>query len=279
MLNPIIKWAGGKRWMKDILTEIWLANPSSRFVEPFCGALGASLAVSPKKALLNDFNGHLIELYRGIKRGEEFDIHMENNESLYYQYRQAFNEISYTEGCTWETAQLFFYMIQTGFNGLCRFNTMGEFNVPFGKYKNINYERDLEAYRKQFRGWTFSCKDFGAVKTRQTDFLFIDSPYHETFSSYTPEGFSWEDQIRLADYASSHEGPVVCTNNATQEIMFEYLRRGFEVRTILAPRSISSGERAPAYEMIACKNTVLPDSVLNSTVECHWSVKWKKKRK
>lgn len=279
MLDPILKWVGGKRWMKDTLTDLWLANPSERFVEPFCGALGASLSVNPKRALLNDFNPHLIQLFKGIKRGEEFDILMESNEELFYQYREAFNHLDYTVGANWETAQLFFYLIQTGFNGLCRYNLSGEFNVPFGKYKSVNYERDLAAYRKQFRGWTFSNRDFAQVNTRPGDFVFIDSPYYETFSSYTPQGFSWDDQLRLVEFASSIECPVVCTNNAVPSLMEEYIRNGFEVRVMLAPRSVSSdGNREAAFEMVATKNVELTDYYLSHSREVKLKVSWSRRK-
>jgi DNA adenine methylase len=262
--------------MSDILRELWELNPSKRFVEPFCGALSASLAVQPRRALLNDWNPHLISLYQGIKDGREWDIFMVYQEELFYQYREAFNEFAYVrKQSDWEQAQLFFYLIQTCFNGLCRFNQMGEFNVGFGKYKSVNYERDLEAYRRQFRFWTFSNKQFDKLRTWETDFLFIDPPYDETFSSYTPEGFNWDDQLRVAHWAAQHPGPVMCTNSTSNRVMHLYLSLGFEVRVIPVSRSINSdGTGRSGWEMIATRNMETGPEFRDSTLPIRVNIEW-----
>src|SRR5205085_7541157 len=118
-----------------------------RLVEPFCGGLAVALGLSPTRAVLNDANIHLINFYRWLQRGFVADLEMENNESLYNRQRARFNELLRTGGDhTREAAALFYFLNRTGYNGLCRFNSKGEFNVPFGRYKQIRYRRDFSAY-------------------------------------------------------------------------------------------------------------------------------------
>ena len=86
---------------------------------------------------------------------------MENDERHYYRSRERFNELLATgKGKTAEAAGLFYYLNRTGYNGLCRFNSKGGFNVPFGSYKTINYRTDFSEYPEAFRGWMFTCMDF-----------------------------------------------------------------------------------------------------------------------
>ncbi len=139
MLRPPLKWAGGKRWLVPHLVQMWQENRSRRFAEPFCGGLSIPLALQPERALLNDINPHLINFYSQLKRGLPLTVEMRNDEKLFYEHRMRFNElINRGEWKTAESAQLFYYLNRTGFNGLCRFNQRGEFNVPFGRHTSIH---------------------------------------------------------------------------------------------------------------------------------------------
>ena len=120
--------------------------PRSRLVEPFCGGLAVTLGLRPERALLNDANPHLINFYRWLQKGLTADLKMENNERLFYRHRTRFNElVADGQEDTAEGAALFYYLNRTGFNGLCRFNSKGEFNVPFGKYARIGYTHDFSS--------------------------------------------------------------------------------------------------------------------------------------
>nr|MBO2478289.1 adenine methyltransferase [Bacillota bacterium] len=140
-LKPILKWAGGKRWLVPELSRIWQYHSHRRLVEPMCGGLAVTLGLMPARALLNDVNPHLVNFYRWVKVGLTFTLPMRNESAMYYEYRRRFNElIREGKADTSEAAQIFYYLNRTGYNGLCRFNRRGEFNVPFGRYKRINYE-------------------------------------------------------------------------------------------------------------------------------------------
>ena len=100
---------------------------------------------------------------------------MENDEILFYEQRARFNVLlAEGKGNSAEAAALFYYLNRTGYNGLCRFNRSGEFNVPFGRYTRINYIRDFEPYQEQFSGWTFSSDDLESVQLESGDFVYAD---------------------------------------------------------------------------------------------------------
>jgi site-specific DNA-adenine methylase len=149
-------------------------------------------------------------------------------------------------------ALLFYYLNRTGFNGLCRFNNKGEFNVPFGKYKTITYSADFLEYRELLGRWEFSCGDFQAMALREDDFIYADPPYDRVFTKYSQQDFTWDDQERLAVWLSQHSGRVVVSNQATDRILALYQKLGFRVDTVEAPRRIAcNGNRKPALEMLA----------------------------
>jgi DNA adenine methylase len=255
-LRPPLKWAGGKRWLVPTLEPIWKEHGARRLVEPFCGGLSVTLGLSPLRALLNDINPHLMSFYRWLKRGLTIEIPLKNDEALYYRHRKRFNKLLATgHGDSAEAAALFYYLNRTGYNGLCRFNKSGEFNVPFGQYKTINYLRDFSEYRQAFAEWEFTNVDIEALSVEPKDFLYADPPYDVEFTQYSKGGFDWEDQVRTAEWLARHPGPVVLSNQATARIVELYGRLGFELRYLEAPRMIScTGDRTPAREVLAMKN-------------------------
>ena len=259
-LPPPLKWAGGKRWLVPHLRELWAGNENRRLVEPFVGGLAVTLGLSPKSALLNDLNPHLISFYRWLKRGLDVssigDERIANNRAVYAQKRNRFNElIASGKSDSEEAAVLFYYLNRTGFNGLCRFNASGFFNVPFGRYHKIQYYRPyFPGYVRELRAHTFISGDFESMRLRKSDFIYADPPYDVEFTSYSAGGFSWHDQERLAEWLAKHPGPVVASNQATDRILKLYRKHGFKYRTLDAPRRIScDGNRDDAKEMLAVK--------------------------
>ncbi|MCC7009809.1 MAG: Dam family site-specific DNA-(adenine-N6)-methyltransferase [Acidobacteria bacterium] len=254
--RPPLKWAGGKRWQLPHLRPLWEPHARRRLVEPFCGGLAVALGLAPERALLNDANPNLINFYRWLQRGLVVDVPLENDASVYYRHRARFNALLATGGAeTAEAAALFYYLNRTGYNGLCRFNSRGVFNVPFGRYTTISYETDFRPYRDAVGGWTFVCGDLEAVPIERGDFVYADPPYDVEFTAYAAGGFSWDDQQRTAVRLSQHRGPVVLVNQATDRIERLYRTLGFAIRFLDAPRRISCrGDRTPAREVIATRN-------------------------
>jgi DNA adenine methylase len=254
--HPPLKWAGGKRWQVPRLRPMWAPYARRRLVEPFCGGLAVAVGLRPARAHLNDANPHLINFYRWLQTGLRTDVTMENNERLFYRHRARFNElVAGGNEDTAEGAALFYYLNRTGFNGLCRFNSKGEFNVPFGRYTRIGYIRDFTAYREIFANWTFTTGDFEAVPLGRSDFVYADPPYDVEFTAYAKGGFSWADQTRAAKWLARHQGPVILVNQATPRIEDLYRSLGYDISLLDAPRRIScNGDRTPAKEILATRH-------------------------
>jgi DNA adenine methylase len=255
-LRPPLKWAGGKRWQVPHLRPLWKPFRDRRLVEPFCGGLAVTLGLRPERALLNDANPHLANFYQQLKDGFRVTVAMENDEKLFYQHRDRFNALLRGSGeRTPEAAALFYFLNRTGFNGLCRFNRQGEFNVPFGRYGRIAYTRDFSPYRDTFANWTFTSTDVEALPVEPDDFVYADPPYDVEFTQYAKGGFGWEDQERTAVWLRKHRGPVVLVNQATARIERLYRTLGYAVRFLDAPRRIScNGDRSPAREILATRH-------------------------
>jgi DNA adenine methylase len=255
-LKPPLKWAGGKRWLVPHLLPLWQPYKDRRLVEPFVGGLAVTLGLMPLQALLNDGNPHLINFYCWLKRGLTISIPMENDEKQFYAHRNRFNELLRSgQEESAEAAALFYYLNRTGYNGLCRFNRQGVFNVPFGRYRRINYKRDFTAYTEVLARWRFTSGDFEKAPTRPDDFVYADPPYDVPFTQYAKEVFGWEEQERTAVWLSRHPGPVVLSNQATEPIERLYKKLGYKLQFVDAPRRIScTGDRSPAKEVIARRN-------------------------
>ena len=256
-VRPPLKWAGGKRWLVPHVKELYLNHYSNntRLVEPFCGGLAVTLGLEPQKALLNDINCHSINFYSWLKRGLVSKLEMINDEEYYYHCREIFNQLLLTDKQnSKKAAELFYYLNRTGYNGLCRFNKKGLFNVPFGRYKKINYTKDFTPYRFVVSNWQFISGDFELLQTNSRDFIYADPPYDVEFRQYSKEGFDWHDQVRLANWLSKHKGPVIASNQATDRILELYKSLGFKINCLDAPRMIScTGDRSKAMEMLAFK--------------------------
>jgi DNA adenine methylase len=254
-LRPPLKWAGGKRWLVPRIFDLWDECGRPRLVEPLCGGLAIALGLMPAGALLNDINPHNINFYQWLKRGLTVSLAMENSSELYYAHRARFNRlIEGGQAESNEAAGLFYYLNRTGYNGLCRFNSRGQFNVPFGRYGRIAYARDFSAYRKAFAKWTFRCGDFEKIALAAGDFVYADPPYDVQFTQYSQQDFRWDEQVRLVRWLKQHRGPVVISNQATERVVNLYSELGFKTEILKAPRRIScTGDRTPANEVLALR--------------------------
>ena len=255
-VRPPLKWAGGKRWQVKFLREYWNRDTSRRLVEPICGGLAVTLGLRPERALLNDINPHVVNFYRWLKRGLVIDLPMNQSETTYYAYRKRFNQLlADKRGDTVEAACLFYYLNRTGYNGLCRFNASGGFNVPYGQYKTINYRKDFLEFKAVFANWEFTTSDFEQVPLQPDDFVYADPPYDVEFTAYSQGGFGWKEQERTAQWLATHGGPVILSNQATKRIKELYADLGYQLRFLDAPRRIScTGDRTPAPEDLAVRN-------------------------
>ncbi len=263
--KPLVKWAGGKRQLVDILFK---STPIefNDYYEPFVGggALFFKLYSQNKikRAYLNDYNPDLMNVYAVVKSRpneliEELKVHgrYPNEKAAYYQIRQ--NE---PEDMVCQAAR-FVYLNRTGFNGLYRVNSKGKFNVPYGRYKNpkICDEENILLVSEALKKAVLSNKDFEIVRqqAKPKDFVYFDPPYHPisktSFTSYTKADFSENEQVRLRDVYSELDGrgAFVMLSNSSAPLITE-LYSNYQTQNVLARRAINckADKRGPVNEVL-----------------------------
>ncbi|WP_010279956.1 DNA adenine methylase [Paenibacillus senegalensis] len=246
--HPFMKWAGGK---KSLLAQIipHLPRKFNCYYEPFLGGGALFFALQPKGAVLTDVNQNLINVYVEVRDNVEKIIsslkELPYNKEIYYEIRD------YKPSDPTLQAIRMLYLNRTCWNGLYRENLKGEFNVPFGDFKNptICDENALRRASEALKNTLIRSTDFeeSLSYVREGDFVFLDPPYtvlneSDRFTKYNSNIFSWEDQKRLAKTAVelANKGAfVVVTNAHNKEI--KQLYTGFR-RRILRRSSTISGK-------------------------------------
>lgn len=263
-IRPFLKWAGNKFRIIDRVRQK-LPN-GKRLIEPFVGSGAVFLNTDFDRYLLCDSNRDLIELYTLLKQeGANFINYLrplfdESNNSAerYYTLRDEFNDCRETS----RRAALFVYLNRHGYNGLCRYNAKGGFNVPFGRYKRPYFpEQEMLAFARKARNARFKHQDFSATMNncKQGDVIYCDPPYlplsaSANFTSYSAGGFGMTQQQKLAELANqcaSQGVPVLISNHNTADARAIYkeaaLQRFFVQRYI----SCKGGGRNKAGELLA----------------------------
>ncbi|MHA1763216.1 MAG: DNA adenine methylase [Promethearchaeota archaeon] len=210
--KPFLKWAGGKR---QIITQMAMFIPRKfgTYIEPFLGGAAIFFYLMPQKAILIDINEELINVYRVIQEDVKELIRSlkkhRNERDYYYKNRNLDrNPKEFKKLSPVERASRTIFLNRTCYNGLYRVNSKGEFNVPFGRYKNPNYcnEKNLWAVHtalknvKLIHGSFEACLEFA----KKDDFVYFDPPYapisdSANFTSYTKDNFGKEDQLKLRE--------------------------------------------------------------------------------
>lgn len=264
-MKPFLKWAGSKY---KIIEKIRSSLPAgSRLVEPFAGSGSVFLNVEYEKYFIADVNPDVINLFSILKdEGERFINYAEgffaennNSKDVYYSFREEFNLTDDTR----RKAAIFVYLNRHCFNGLCRYNSKGKFNVPFGKYTKPLFPKKEMFYfhKKILSSVEFKVSDFKETMSNAKfgDVIYCDPPYaplSETanFSDYTKNGFTLKDQEDLAEMAFSlkQKGiPVIISNHDTpftRELYNSAKIEAFDVQRFISSKG---GSRNKAHELIA----------------------------
>jgi len=266
--RPFLKWAGGKyRLLDRIRAELPKPSKKGRLIEPFVGA-GALFANSGyQNILINDANADLIHIYRILKSDHETYIReaaalfrgCKNSPDHYYKLRDQLNQSE----DHFERAILFLYLNRHGYNGLCRYNRKGSFNVPFGRYKHPYFpERELRHFSQVLQRTQIKLGDYGEVVStaKAGDVVYCDPPYAplaqvSNFTDYARAGFGLEQQQRLAGLAEEAVGRgalVVISNHSTSFTQKIYANAS-QIKQFKVQRFISSkgGARRPVSELLA----------------------------
>lgn len=268
-LQPFTKWTGGKRQLLPVIREL-IPKTYNRYFEPFVGGGALFFDLAPKDAVINDFNAELINCYQQIKDNpqeliEILKVHQEYNSKEYYlDLRSADRDERVDMMSEVQRAARILYMLRVNFNGLYRVNSKNQFNVPYGRYKNpkIVDEELISAISVYLNNNQLEIKvgDFekAIVDVRTGDFVYFDPPYiplSETsaFTSYTHEGFSFADQVRLRDAFKrlSDTGAYVMLSNSSSALV-EELYKDFNIHYVEATRTngAKSSSRGKISEII-----------------------------
>ena len=261
--KPFVKWAGGKRQIIDKLKK-YVPDEFDTYYEPFIGGGALLFELSPKKAVINDSNEELMNVYECLCDEEKFKkmcgvlnhYETEHSEAFYYDIRNKDrNKNSYNRLSCYTKAARTIYLNKACFNGLYRVNSKNEFNVPFGKKLKVNtYDGGNLITVSNYLTMNdikILCVDFeDAVKSaKKGDFVYFDPPYdpfddRESFTSYTKFNFSKEDQKRLADLFKelSNKGVYVMLSNHNTKYINE-LYEGFNIYIVNAKRMINADSK------------------------------------
>lgn len=250
---PIVKWVGGKRQlMFELLKNI--PKVYNRYFEPFVGGGALFFELQPESAYIADMNEELINLYSVVRNNvykliEDLKRH-EVSKEYFLEIRNIDRTEKYTELSNIERASRFIYLNRTCFNGMYRVNSQGQFNVPFGYYKNprIIDENNLLNCSELLKKTEIKCTDFSEIltKVKKGDFVYFDPPYvplNETssFTSYTKEGFDIDMQFKLLDVCDELDsmGVKFLLSNSDTKLVNE-LYANYEIKKVFASRQINA---------------------------------------
>ena len=257
LLSPILKWVGGKR---QLLSEIipLIDESCDNYVEPFIGGGAVLFRLQPKKAIINDYNTELINVYRTVrddldglvallKKHEKY-----NSSDYYYEVRALDRTPDFDKMSNLEKAARIIYLNKTCYNGLYRVNSLGQFNSPYGKYKNPNIVNEvvLRAISKYLNGNEISIRsgDYKDVLNdiEKNSFVYLDPPYmpissSSSFTGYTEGGFGYDKQVELkeeCDKLNSKGVHFLQSNSDCEEIRELY--KAYRIKIVKANRAINS---------------------------------------
>lgn len=257
LVAPFLKWVGGKRQLMPLIVEHLPENIRDyKYIEPFIGGGAVLFNLQPKNATINDFNEELINVYQVIKNNLDeliVDLKKHKNEAEYfYSIRSLDRNGEFKKLTAVQRASRVIFLNKTCFNGLYRVNNAGEFNSPFGRYKNPNIvnEPTLKAVNKFLNCNNIDIKsgDYSEI-LKQADkkcFVYLDPPYHpisesSNFTGYVQGGWNMYDQVDLKTACDEldKKGVKFLLSNSSAEFIKD-LYKDYKITIVKANRAINS---------------------------------------
>lgn len=247
--KPFLKWVGGKT---KLVPEILKRFPEKygTYHEPFLGGGAVFFTLQPEKAVLSDLNDELVDVYAAVKWDLD-DLTLLLDSLTKHQSREAYLDIRSREpeGRPARAARTI-YLNKCGFNGLYRVNKSGKFNVPWSKRTNVNlYDHEnLVACSAALQNAQLHISNFTWTldSAERGDLIYLDPPYAPVsgtsdFTAYTKDGFTWEDQVKVHDFAEAlrSRGCHVVLSNAGIPSIRE-LYSGWQIDEVSVRRNINS---------------------------------------
>jgi DNA adenine methylase len=269
--RAFLKWAGGKY---NLVPAISLHLPAGEvLIEPFVGAGSVFLNTDYQHYQLNDINADLISIYQLLQQRHDGFIAdartlftpQTNQRETYLSLRQQFNQ----SDDAYERALIFLYLNRHGYNGLCRYNLSGKFNVPFGSYKKPYFpEAELHYFAEKAQRATFSCTGYQQViqQAQAGAVIYCDPPYvplskTASFTSYARQGFDLDDQAQLANLAeqAQQRGITVVISNHdttwTRKIYQQAVLHSLQVGRSISQKGSTRGKVAELFAVYQAKPT------------------------
>ena len=271
LVTPVVKWVGGKRQLLEEITQRFPKRVTT-YCEPFLGGGAVLFSLQPKNAIVNDLNADLMLVYEVIRDNVELLITSlekhENTSEYFYSIRDLDRDKdAYREMSAIDRASRIIYLNKTCYNGLFRVNSSGEFNSPFGYYKNPNIVNAsvLRAVSKYLTANHIQLfhMDFEEVlrQVPRGAFVYLDPPYDPvsdtaSFTGYNRGGFGREEQERLkrcCDGLTARGVRFLLSNSAT--LFIQNLYAGYTVETVHAKRAVNSdANKRGAVEEVLIRN-------------------------
>ena len=255
LVVPFLKWAGGKRQlMPEIRKMLPKGVTNHPYYEPFIGGGALFFELLPKRAVINDYNEELINVYTVIRDNpSELDLKRHKNTAEYfYKIRAIDRQPLFSNLTRIERASRIIYLNKTYYNGLYRVNNAGEFNSPFGRYKNPNIVNEpvikaVSKYLNSSQIQISSCDYALILKDAPTDsFVYLDPPYHpvsegSSFTGYVQGGWDEGEQLRLRDVCNrlSERGIKFILSNSASDFIRE-IYSDYNIHIVQAKRSVNS---------------------------------------
>lgn len=260
LLKPVLKWVGGKRQLLEIIKP-YIDTKYSTYVEPFIGGGALLFDIQPKKAIINDYNGELVNVYNIIKNAPDELIvalrehQLKNSSEYFYEIRALDRTDKFAKLTDVQRAARIIYLNKTCYNGLYRVNSSGQFNTPYGRYKNpdITSETTIRAMSNYFNKNNIKIMQGDYKQTlkglRKSALVYLDPPYmpistSSAFTGYTDGGFNYAQQKELRDECIKlHEKGIkfLQSNSYCSEILELYNDKSiFKIVTVKAKRTINS---------------------------------------
>ncbi|MDY3974170.1 MAG: DNA adenine methylase [Veillonella caviae] len=262
ILAPIVKWVGGKRQLlSEIVPLLPKITKKITYVEPFIGGGAVIFDQQPVKGIINDYNAELINVYEVIKNEpkpllELLEIHKSlNSADYFYEIRELDRDDKYDDLSSVEKAARIIYLNKTCYNGLFRVNQAGQFNTPYGKYKNPNIvNRPVIMAMSDY----FNSNDIQIMQGDYRDvlrnldknsFVYLDPPYmpissSSSFTGYTENGFSGIEQLNLKNICDelNERGIKFLLSNSDHPYLREIYSK-YKITTVQARRTINSNAK------------------------------------
>ena len=257
LVVPFLKWAGGKRQLMPEIREMLPDGVTTHpYYEPFIGGGALFFELLPKRAVINDYNEELINVYTVIRDNpseliEDLKRH-KNTAEYFYKIRAIDRQPLFRNLTKIERASRIIYLNKTCYNGLYRVNNAGEFNSPFGRYKNPNIVNEpvikaVSKYLNSSQIQISSCDYALILKDIPTDsFVYLDPPYHpisesSSFTGYVQGGWDEGDQLRLRDVCNrlSERGIKFLLSNSASDFIRE-IYSDYNIHIVQAKRSVNS---------------------------------------